>query len=113
MDSISYSHITKTCLYKFETSLLFSKTGVHRGIHLFFFFVISAQKLRLWVRVREAVLTSTHDLCFEQKYEKYQNFLSEIFHFSVVKFSVYLNRYVLVVKKKIFQALLLPIAIHA
>ena len=25
----------------------------------------------------EAVLTSTHNLCFEQKYEKYQNFLSE------------------------------------
>ena len=115
MDSISYSHITKTCLYKFKTSLLYSTTGVHRGgvYTCFFFFFISAQKLRLWVRVREAVLTSTHDLCFEQKYEKYQIFLSENFHFSVVKFSVYLNRYVLVVKKKIFQALLLPIAIHA
>ena len=37
----------------------------------------------------EAVLTSTHNLCFEQKYEKYQNFLSENFHFLVVKFSVY------------------------
>ena len=24
---------------------------------------------------------STHNLCFEQKYEKYQNFLSENFHF--------------------------------
>ena len=40
----------------------------------------------------EAVLTSTHNLCFEQKYEKYQNFSSENFHFLVVKFSVYLNR---------------------
>ena len=29
----------------------------------------------------EAVLTSTHNLCFEQKYEKYQNFLSENFVF--------------------------------
>ena len=28
----------------------------------------------------EAVLTSTHNLCFEQKYAKYQ-FLSEIFQF--------------------------------
>ena len=37
---------------------------------------------------------STHNLCFEQKYEKYQNFLSENFHFLVVKFSVYLNRHV-------------------
>ena len=44
----------------------------------------------------EAVLTSTHNLCFEQKYEKYQNFLSENFHFLGVKFSVYLNRHVLV-----------------
>ena len=39
---------------------------------------------------------STHNLCFEQKYEKYQNFLSENFHFLVVKFSVYLNRHVFV-----------------
>ena len=39
---------------------------------------------------------STHNLCFEQKCEKYQDFLSEIFHFLVVKFSVYLNRRVFV-----------------
>ena len=45
---------------------------------------------------------STHNLCFEQKYEKYQ-FLSDFFfffffffHFWVVKFSVYLNRHVFV-----------------
>ena len=37
---------------------------------------------------------STHNLSFEQKYEKYQNILSENFHFLVVKFSVYLNRHV-------------------
>ena len=41
---------------------------------------------------------STHYLCFEQKYEEYQNFSSEIFHFLVVKFSVYLNRHVFVMK---------------
>ena len=39
---------------------------------------------------------STHNLCFEQNPEKYQNFLSENFHFLVVKFSVYLNRHVFV-----------------
>ena len=33
---------------------------------------------------------STHNLCFEQKYEKYQSFLSENYQF--LKFSVYLNR---------------------
>ena len=42
------------------------------------------------------VLTSTNNLCFELKYEKYQNFLSEIFHFLAVKFSIYLNRLVFV-----------------
>ena len=39
---------------------------------------------------------STLNLCFEQKYEKYQNFLSENFHFLVVKFSVYWPRLVFV-----------------
>ena len=38
---------------------------------------------------------SAHNLCFEQKYENYQNFSSENFHFLVIKFSVYLNRHVL------------------
>ena len=37
---------------------------------------------------------NAHNLCFEQKYEKYQNFLSENFQFLVVKFSVDLNRHV-------------------
>ena len=32
-----------------------------------------------------------HNLCFEQKYEKYQSFLSEHFQFLEVKFSIYLN----------------------
>ena len=43
------------------------------------------------------VLTSTHNLCFEKKYEKYQNFLSEKFPFLVVKFSIYLNRRIFVI----------------
>ena len=34
------------------------------------------------------------NLCFEQKYEKYQIFLIENFQFLVVQFSVYLNRHV-------------------
>ena len=47
-------------------------------------------------RLGEADLTTTHNLCFEQEYEKYQNFLSENFQFLVVKFSIYLNRRVFV-----------------
>ena len=39
---------------------------------------------------------STHNLCFEQKYEKYQSFSSENFPFLEVKFSIYLNRHVFV-----------------
>ena len=39
---------------------------------------------------------STHNLCFEQKYEKYQNFYLKIFIFLVVKFSIYLDRRVFV-----------------
>ena len=39
---------------------------------------------------------STHNLYFEQKYEKYQSFLFENFQFLEVKFSIYLNRHVFV-----------------
>ena len=39
---------------------------------------------------------SIHNLCFKQKYEKYQRFLSEKFQFLKVKFSIYLNRCVFV-----------------
>ena len=47
-------------------------------------------------RLIEAVLTSTHNQCFEKKCEKYQNFSSENFPFLVLKFSIYLNRRVFV-----------------
>ena len=46
----------------------------------------------------EAVLTSTHNLCFEQKCKKYQSFLPEKFLFLVVKFSIFLNRRVFVMR---------------
>ena len=39
---------------------------------------------------------SIRNLCSEQKYENYQRFLPENFHFLEVKFSIYLNRRVLV-----------------
>ena len=43
----------------------------------------------------------SHDICFQQKYEKYQSFLYKNFQFLVVKFSIYLNRHVLLVPRKI------------
>ena len=56
-------------------------------------FRISAQNIDFGYSLEhltEAVLTSTYNLCFEQKYGKYQKFSSEIFHFLVVKFSQYI-----------------------
>ena len=67
---IMYLLITKTCLYNFDPLkpyLYIVKLGF-AGVY--FIFLISAQKHILWVHV-EAVLTRTHNLCFEQKYEKY------------------------------------------
>ena len=49
---------------------------------------------------------STHNLCFEQKYEKYQNFYLKIFFFLALKFSVYLNRHVLVMFQCLSKAVL-------
>ena len=50
-------------------------------------------------RLDEAVLTSTDNLYFEQKYKNYQRFLSDFFQFLEVKFSIYLNRRVFVMIK--------------
>ena len=64
--------ITKTYLYNYEPlkpHFYIVKLGL-TGIYIIF--LISAQ-------LAEAVLTSTHNLCFEQKYEKYHSFLSENF----------------------------------
>ena len=44
---------------------------------------------------------SSHNLCFEQKYEKCQKFLAENYHFLVAKLSINLNRHVFVVLCKI------------
>ena len=81
-------------------------------------FLISAQKHTLWLLVTHNVFLlknircvyslepprrggskSTPNLCFEQKYEKYQSFLSENFQFLELKFSIYLNRRVFVMKQ--------------
>ena len=49
----------------------------YAGLYLFLIFV---PKHRLWVLVRTAS-PSTHNLCFEQKLETYQNFSNKIFNF--------------------------------
>ena len=89
--------ITETCLYNFDPlkpHFYIVKLGF-TGVYIIF--LISAQKHKLWLLVRTAsVLTSNHNPCFEQKYEKYQSFSSENFQFLEVKFSICLNRRVFV-----------------
>ena len=88
--------ITKTCLYNFDPLKPHFYILKLRFTGVYIIFLISAQNIDCGYSLEpprrgEAVLTSTHNLCFEQKYEKYQNFLSDKFQFLVVKFSVYLN----------------------
>ena len=59
-------------------------------------------------RLAEAVLTSTHNLGFELKYEKYLSFLSENFLFLQVQFSIYLNRHVFVMSGRKTYSLTSP-----
>ena len=79
------AHITKTRLYNFDPLKLHFYM-VKLGSTLFSYFC--SIKHRLWVLVRT-----------DKKYVKYRIFLSENFHFLVVKFSVYLNRYVFVTRQ--------------
>ena len=84
-------NITKTYLYNFDPlkpHFYIVKLGF-TGIYIIF--LIFAQNIDCEYSLEplvETVLTSTYNLCFEQKHEKYQNFLSEDFHFLVMKFSV-------------------------
>ena len=69
-------------------TFIYSKTGVYKGIHHFSY--ICSKSIDCGYSLephRRAVLTSTHNLCFEQKFEKYLNFLSDFFQFLEVKFS--------------------------
>ena len=77
-----------------------AKLGFTRVYIIFF---ISAQNIDCDTRknrLAEAVLTSTHNLCFEQKCEQYRVFLSEKFQFLEVKFSIHLNRRVFIMRIK-------------
>ena len=91
--------ITKTCLYDFDPlkpHFYVVKLGL-QGYTLFFLFLLKNIDCGYSLELpQKAVLTSTINLFFEQKYKKYQNFLSENFLFLVVKFSVYLNRHVFI-----------------
>ena len=72
-----------------------------QGYTLFFLFLLKNIDCGYALeRPRRGGSNEYHNLCFEQKYEKYQNFLSENFHFLAVKFSIYLNRRVFVMQRQ-------------
>ena len=78
----SETSITTTCLYNFDPLnpyFYIVKLGF-TGQTLFFLFLLKKHRLRVLV---ETVLTSTHNLCFEQKYEK------KICSFFYLKISVF------------------------
>ena len=73
--------ITKTYLYNFDPlkphfyTVKLGFTGVS------FFFLFLLRNIDFWYSLEPPVLTSTHNLCFEQNYDKYQSFF--IWKFSV------------------------------
>ena len=76
-------------------TLLNSKIGVYRGIHYFLLLFFYSKTLIVGTRLNrlsEAVLTCTHNLCFEQKNENYHNFSSENYHFYGCEKSQYIAR---------------------
>ena len=83
MSLFSVNVITKTCLYQIDPlkpHFYIVKLGF-TGVYIIF--LISAQNIDCGY----AVLMSTHNLCFEQKYEKYQSFF--IWKFSVFRGEIF------------------------
>ena len=84
-------NITKRRLYNFDPlkpHFYIVKLGL-TGVYIIF--LISAKNIDCGYSLEpldRAVLTSTHNLCFEQKYEKYQSFSFENFQFLEMKFSI-------------------------
>ena len=73
MTSAKSESITKTCLYNFDPlkpHFYIVKLGF-TGVYIIFFLFL--------LKNIDCGYSSTHNLCFEQKYEKYLNFLSENF----------------------------------
>ena len=92
--------ITETCLYNFDPlkpHFYIVKLGF-TGVYIIF--LISAQKHRLWVLVRTVSTRRFQRVptiyVLSRKMKNIILFYLKIYHFWVVKFSVYLNRRVFV-----------------
>ena len=84
---------------------LYSKSGVYRGRHTFFYF---CSKHRLWVLVRTASPRRFSRVptiyVLSRNMKKIRVFLSENFQFLEVKFSIYLNRRVFVMAEVLLMS---------
>ena len=95
----SKSDITKTCLYNFDPlkpHFYIVKLGF-KGVYIIS--LISAQKHWLWELLEpphQGGSNESPQSTFWAEIWKISEFLSENFHFLVVKFSVYLNRHLFV-----------------
>ena len=90
------THIKRTYLYNFDplkSHFYIVKLGFTVVYIIFLISAQKAQKHRLWVLIRTAsvaVLMSTHNPCFEQKYEKnIRTFYLKIFVFGSKMFSIF------------------------
>ena len=73
--------ITKTCLYNFDSLKPHFYTVKLGFTGVYIIFLISAQNIDCGYSLEPPRRGASNNLCFEQKYEKYQNFLSENFQF--------------------------------
>ena len=84
--------IRKTCLcieYLFNSHFYIVKLG-YAGVYLFSLFLLQNIDCGYSRSLDEAVLTCTHYLCFEQKYEKHQILSAENFQFLKLKKYLYI-----------------------
>ena len=100
----NYIFITKTYLYNLIplNPILYSETGVYMGIY---YFLISAQKHRLWVFIEPPRLPQYMFLAEIWKISEF--FIRFLFLFlGVAKFSMYLNRRVFVMSDFLYYTIL-------
>ena len=85
-EDVKKETITKTCLYNFDP--LKPCNVVKLGFtEVYMIFLNSTQNIDCGYSLEPP--RRTHNLCFEQKYEKYQNFYLKIFIFSGKIFSIF------------------------
>ena len=87
----------KTCLYNFDPLKPHFYTIKLGFTEVYIIFLISAKKHRLWYSLEPPRRGGSNEYPQAMFIQKYQIFLSENFHFLVVKFSVYMNRLVFIV----------------